>query len=221
YRLAAEQRSAPAQYNLGVIYSDGDGVPEDDVAAVHWYQLSAKQGFPAAQYNLGVMYDNGDGVPEDDGEAIRWYQLAAEQEHEIAQFTLGMMYSKGEGVPEDKDKAIHWYRLAAEQGHDIAQTNLGVMYAQRWYRYELEEIHRDTLAEASLGFVQHDLVLSYMWFTVSATQGNEVAQRNKGAIEEWLTREQIAEAQRLSQEWLERRVQEGNEPSETIRMPNQ
>ena len=202
------------------MYSDGDGVPEDDIAAVHWYQLSAKQGFPAAQFNLGVMYDNGNGVPEDDGDAVRWYQLAAEQEHAIAQFTLGMMYSQGEGVPKDEAKAIRWYRLAAEQGHDIAQTNLGVTYAQRWYRYELEAVYGDTLSEANLGLVQQDLVLAFMWFTLSAAQGNETAQRNKDAIEEWLTLEQIAEAQRLSQEWIERRAQEGIEPSETIRMPN-
>ena len=78
----------------------------------------------------------------------------------------------------------------------------------------------DSLAKANLGLVQQDLVLAFMWFTLSAAQGNETAQTNKGAIEQWLTHEQIVEAQRQSREWMERPAQEGSEPSETIRIPN-
>ena len=36
-----------------------------------------------------------------------------------------------------------------------------------------------------------------------ATQGFEVVQENKDIIERRMTREQIAEAQRLSREWIE------------------
>ena len=73
-RAAAEQGDAGAQYNLGVMYDNGAGVPEDDAAAVRWYRLAAEQGLARAQNNLGVMYDNGAGVPEDDAEAVRWYR---------------------------------------------------------------------------------------------------------------------------------------------------
>jgi uncharacterized protein len=44
YRLAAEQGNANAQYNLGVMYDNGDGVVQDYAEAVKWYRLAAEQG---------------------------------------------------------------------------------------------------------------------------------------------------------------------------------
>ena len=60
----AEQGDAFAQYNLGVMYDKGLGVPQDYKTAVKWYSLAAEQGLAAAQYNLGFMYYNGKGVPQ-------------------------------------------------------------------------------------------------------------------------------------------------------------
>ena len=45
-----------AQYNLGVMYDQGDGVTEDHAEALRWYRLAAEQGHAEAQFNLGVMY---------------------------------------------------------------------------------------------------------------------------------------------------------------------
>ena len=49
-----------------------------------------------------------------------------------------------------------------------------------------------------------------MWYNRAAAQGNERAQRNKDRAESRMTREQIAEAQRLSTEWLEAHPPGGN-----------
>ncbi len=38
WRPLAEQGHAKAQYNLGVMYANGRGVPEDDQQAVSWYR---------------------------------------------------------------------------------------------------------------------------------------------------------------------------------------
>ena len=38
-----------AQYNLGVSYDHGVGVPQDYAEAVKWYRKAAKQGHPTAQ----------------------------------------------------------------------------------------------------------------------------------------------------------------------------
>ena len=40
----AEQGDASAQYNLGVLYDNGLGVPQDKVRAYMWFTLSASQG---------------------------------------------------------------------------------------------------------------------------------------------------------------------------------
>ena len=55
-RHAAEQGDADAQFNLGVAYATGRGVPQDDAETVRWYRLAAEQGNASAQANLGFMY---------------------------------------------------------------------------------------------------------------------------------------------------------------------
>ena len=69
YRLAAEQGLAEAQNNLGALYGDGKGVPQDYTEAVKWYRLSAEQGLAEAQNKLGALYGDGKGVPQDYTEA--------------------------------------------------------------------------------------------------------------------------------------------------------
>ena len=71
----AEQGDAKAQYNLGQMYYEGQGVPQDNKEAVKWYRLSAEQGHRSAQYNLGVMYVKGQGVPQDYVLAHMWWNI--------------------------------------------------------------------------------------------------------------------------------------------------
>ena len=44
-------------------------------------------------------------------------------------------------------------------------------------------------------------VQAYKWWNLAAAQGNESAKENKAIVEKKMTREQIAEAQRLSTGW--------------------
>ena len=111
-------------------------------------------------------------------------RVLAEQGDAISQYNLGLMYDRGVGVPEDDVEAVRWHRLAAEQGYASAQYNFGLMYAT---------------GEG----IPNDDVLAYMWWNLAAGQGHEGAQSNKDLIESRMTRAQIAEAQRLSREWLE------------------
>ncbi len=75
----AEQGNAGAQFNLGWMYYQGKGVPEDRPEAVKWYRLAAEQGDVFAQLNVASMYYKGEDVPQDYAEAVNWYRLAAEQ----------------------------------------------------------------------------------------------------------------------------------------------
>ena len=58
--------------------------------------------------------------------------------------------------------------------------------------------------------VPEDIGFAYMWWNLAAAQGQEAAQSNKDILEERMTREQIAEGQRLSREWLEAHPPSGN-----------
>ena len=77
WRPLAEQGNAKAQYNLGLMYRKGQGVPQDDAQALQWWRKAAEQGNAGAQNNIGFMYYNGRGVPEDDAQAHMWFNLAS------------------------------------------------------------------------------------------------------------------------------------------------
>ena len=66
-RQAADQGDANAQFNLGHMYYNGEGVPKDDAEAVKWYRLAAEQGDASAQSRLGVMYATGARCPQGRG----------------------------------------------------------------------------------------------------------------------------------------------------------
>ena len=118
----AEKGDGFSQFSLGILYAEGQGVPQDYKEAMHWYRLAAEQGHDEAQVNLGFMYAKGQGVPQDYKEAARWYRIAAEQGSAIAQFKLGRMYRTGLGVPQDYVQAHMWANLAAAQNHKNASV---------------------------------------------------------------------------------------------------
>jgi TPR repeat protein len=151
------------------------GVVEDTRAA-------AEQGNALAQDNLGVMYVLGQGVLQDDVEALKWFRMAAEQGDAGAQYHLAGMYTDGRGVPQDYAEAMKWGRRAAEQGNADAQISLGFRY------YEGEG-------------VPQDYILAHMWSNLAAVQGNSQARGIRDMVAQGMTREQIAEAQRLAREW--------------------
>jgi TPR repeat protein len=52
FQKAADQGLVAAQFNLGIMYENGQGVEKDDERAVEWYQRAADQGHVKAQFNL-------------------------------------------------------------------------------------------------------------------------------------------------------------------------
>ena len=154
----------------------------DYATALREFRPLAENGDPDAQFFLGQLHSFGEGVAQDYKEAVKWYRLAAEQGLDRAQLMLGTMYYGGRSVPQDYAEAVKWYRLAAEQGLDRAQYWLGTMYS------------------GGLG-VPQDFVRAHMWMNLAAAQGLEVARILREAIEGIMTRNQVAEAQRLARNW--------------------
>jgi len=123
----AEQGNARAQFNLGLMYDKGRGVPQDDKEAVKWCRLSAEQGDAKAQYNLALMYEDGRGVPQNYKEAVRLYRLSAEQGDALAQYNLGFMYFNGRGVPQDYVLAHMWWNISGSSGYKDAVKNRNIV----------------------------------------------------------------------------------------------
>jgi TPR repeat protein len=183
-RKAAEKGNAEAQFNLGVAYEHGGGVPEDATEAVKWYRKAAEQGNAEAQFNLGVAYDVGwGGLPKDAIEAVKFYRKAAEQGHVDALYTLGSAYWTGHGVPKDGIEAAKWYRKAAEQGKVEAQIELAFLYG---------------LGDG----VPKDEIEALAWFNIAAASGNQTAIKTRELLENKLGRQASLLAQQRSKEIL-------------------
>jgi photosystem II stability/assembly factor-like uncharacterized protein len=179
-RPLAEQGSASAQNELGLMYDQGEGLPNDDAEAVKWYRRAADRGYAFAQYNLGLKYHYGKGVAQNDAEALKWFLRATEQGFALAQYRVALAYGVGVGVPKDLAEAAKWYQRAADQGFAEAQTELALMYAH------------------GAGIPQ-DRVRAYMWLTLAAAKGETTPVRDNIATE--MTSAQIAEAEKLAREW--------------------
>lgn len=133
----AKKGDAAAQYNLGILYRRGLGVPPDRLAALRWYRRAAKvdkadDAFRPARsrskYRLVNILLEGGSVNRPAG--IYWMQHSAKNGYGEAQFQLGLTYATGRDLPRDEAKDVSWYKKGAEQDVVVAQINLGSLYAQ-------------------------------------------------------------------------------------------
>jgi TPR repeat protein len=84
YRKAADQGNALAAVDIGDLYRDGHGVPQDYAQALNWYRNAAEQGNPDGQFNLASLLEHGQGTAVDVNQAVSWYRRAAEQGNNAA-----------------------------------------------------------------------------------------------------------------------------------------
>jgi TPR repeat protein len=120
-RPLAEEGHPEAQFYVGYMAANGQGMERDEAEAVAWYERSAQGGWVKAQVNLARAYDEGLGVPEDQAAAARWYLAAAEQDHPRSQFTVATMYEQARGVDRDLIQAHKWFSIAAKQRYPGAK----------------------------------------------------------------------------------------------------
>jgi TPR repeat protein len=128
FRQAAEQGLAGAQFDLGLCYAEGEGVPQDKAQAARLFQQAADKGLAEAQHQLDVCYEHGNGVRYDTGEAVARYRLAIAGGHIDANANLGLCFEKGRRVPLDRAEAERLYQLAARSGSAHARTNAFISY---------------------------------------------------------------------------------------------
>lgn len=190
----AEQGNPKAQYVLGTLYFNGNGVSKDYAEAMKWFRKAAEQGLPIAQYALGTMYAEGNGVSKDYMAAKEWFQKAAEQGSPAGCYMLGALYADGRlGTSKDFSEAAHWFHRSAEQGYPPAQTALGTLYgrgdgviqdskeARKWYGKAAEQEYPD--AQWRLGSmymkgegIPQDYAEAEKWFRKAASQGDPQGQ---------------------------------------------
>jgi TPR repeat protein len=127
--------------------------------------------------SLGDAYQTG--ALCDYAESMRWYHLAAERGDPMSMCKLGGFYRDGRGVEKNFTKMVEWYKMAAEKGFDMGKGLFAAVYA--------------------LGHgVQQDYVQAYAWFKRASTLPVEDELKS---LTEKMTPDQIAEGERLANEW--------------------
>jgi uncharacterized protein len=199
----------------------------DFATAFKLMQPLAEQGVPAAQSALGWMYASAKGTSLDRKEAMKWYQRAADQGDAEAQYRLGRAFENGEGIPHNGPEAVKWYKLAADQGFTKAQTRMCDLYATGWIvglnppeawrlclllgnkgskyaQYTLGKMYAKAKPYDKMIWFT-DLVQSYLWFNLAdPSNSSEIESPGwyREQLSQYMTAEQVAEAKRLTLEWL-------------------
>ena len=133
---------------------------------------------PDADFAAAIAADKrGDFATE-----ARLLRPLADRGNAAAQFGLGAMYDLGQGVSQDSAQAVSWYRKAADQGDATAQYFLGTMY------------------DNGQG-VPQDYVQAHKWYNLAGGKGYADAAKARDLVAAKMTPAQIAEAQKLAQEW--------------------
>lgn len=155
---AADKGHADAQYQLGVMYGNGEGVPLNLQEAERRFMQAAAQGHEDACITLAWMYANGAGVDSDEEKARDLYTIAARHGSAKAQYVVATMYRFAQyGVQRDIAQALEWYQKAANQGMPTAQFALGKML--------MEGKH-----------VAQDDAVALQWLMLAHTNGSKRAQ---------------------------------------------
>jgi TPR repeat protein len=140
---AAEQGMPAAQWKLGRMYADGDGVKKDTLRAFEYFSRLTKAhgddvpGTPQARFVANAFVALGqyylEGIPNsavksdpDRAREMYWYAASYFADPD-AQYNLGRLYLDRNSGVRDPRQAAKWLGLAARKGQYQAQALLGAM----------------------------------------------------------------------------------------------
>ena len=116
-----------AQYNLGIMYKKGLGVPVNNNEAFSWFFLSANQGNILANYALGHSYLKGSGIKQNYKLALKAFKYSALREHPTSRLLIGNMYYQGQGIIVSYSRAFLWWNLAQDLNIDGTSENISMI----------------------------------------------------------------------------------------------
>lgn len=160
FKDAAAKNNPDAEYNLGVLYLNGQGVQANEAEAAKWFRKASVHGHMVAQFNL-AQYELDLGNYR---EAVRWFKNAADRGNIIAANNLGTLYFDGKGVEKSDLMAFKYFEIAAKRNYASAQHNLGKMYLNGWgAKQDLEKAKELFIAAMELGDLNATTALAAMY----------------------------------------------------------
>lgn len=194
YMIAHAKGSAVAANNLGSMFSEGEGVAENQREATRYFRKAANRGLPYSMYTMGERARLGLGMAENMRLARYWYERAAEHGDARSLTNLGVIYRDGLEVRPDPERALALFERAtkADPAYSLPAYHLAEMYekglggeadAEKALRlYMAAFAAGDTDAAANIGDfylegkgVEEDPVASFDWYRKGAEAGSPYA----------------------------------------------
>lgn len=152
FRRGVGVGNAFSQYQMGLLYRDGLGVPKDEYRAATYFTAAADEDLPSAQSALAVLFlDQGDVQT-----AVRYFEFAQRHVNMEAYYYLAEIANKGITGDRHCGLATAFYKVVAEKA----------------------EIIHSSFAEANHAYEKGDLETALVDSVMAAEQGYENAQSN-------------------------------------------
>ncbi|MCM1318924.1 MAG: sel1 repeat family protein [Muribaculaceae bacterium] len=121
---AAKNGNSDAQYRIGMMFLEGEGMNANPEDAAYWFRKAAQNGHAPSQFAIGECFMKGIGVQQDSRMAAEWFWRAAEQGHAEAALYVARMYRDGKGMRQDTERARKYYKKAIAAGLTEAESEL-------------------------------------------------------------------------------------------------
>jgi TPR repeat protein len=130
FSKSAAQGNVEAMYNLGWVYSAGEGVAKSTAEAVGWYEKAVAKNHRKAHRNLApILYYGIDGIGVDKRRGMLLWEKAVELGDVEAAALLGKLYMEGDAdTPQDLAQGIRYLKVAANSDDGYSMFLLAVAY---------------------------------------------------------------------------------------------
>lgn len=216
----AEAGDASAQFNLGMLYYEGNGVAQDFGKAAQWLGRAAKAEHHEALNFYGVLHATGKGVAQDFGKALELFRKA-----DKCGYNCEPVY---DDLPTDfRDKQYGMELVAAKRDFvrkarllaAEARCNVGLAYHGEATDATSRKVARELFLSAATlgnGKAMHLLgtmcrdgagvpaseVRAYMWFDLAVTAGFAKAGDARRELIDRMKDKDVARAEKLAARWL-------------------
>ena len=133
FKVAAENDHVPAQYTLGLLYHEGNVIPQEYTKALTWFKRAVNR-------DIGHMYEKGLGLLE----IIR--KLWGSTLKHLAKVTMrqkkkiGQLLEYGFGVLQVNREALEYYKKLAEPSNRSEQLQLTITYLNGRANFDLDTV---------------------------------------------------------------------------------
>lgn len=229
---AAQAGDMRATYVLGQAYLGQMGLPANPEKAWALFSQAAKGGYARGLTAMAEMLESGVTGTVDLAQAVTFYRKAVKQGDEQALLRLGALAGAGKleglapphlAVPwameagrQGDQAALDWVAGQAEQNLRPAQTAYGLWLLEQGQSDRAAEFLArsaqagDVEGQYQLGMmltkgdgVEMDYVQAHAWLNIAAAGGHPEAAKMRGVINDLMTPEQVAEAQKRARDYFD------------------